>query len=325
MKRLIAVGLILSGAAMIAWAGFSYLRPPPLPFEIVAAPAPADALPDFAGMGLDASRTERLEVLTPDAKSPVATAIAAPDAEGRKSPLSWRNAMTEPVFFADIAPAELAKVIAAIRQHAPQDAVVLAWWDLSRQIRSFAGRQAPLDDPVARGLLTPSAWSARAKEIDAKQREFWAAGVPASEGAAFAKFVDALLSDEARGAAALAELAGGKRAFIAVRLSDVWKAAAARPDLLSIAYRDFASAGDQHGLMKATRKWLEEQKIEGGFAVEPMGGPVRLHYLPRKSDSEKLLVRMLPFSTSNPMALERLQLVYQYKGYWIYELNAAKN
>lgn len=321
---LASASLIIAGATILGWSGWSRLRRPPLPYQQASAPAPANSLTDFAGAGLDMAKLERIEIRTPEARSPIATGTVTRDADQRPTPLGWRNAITEPVFFADVDPADSAKVLAAIREHAPAEAVVLAWWDMSRRIRCVAERQAPLDDPLARGLLTPSAWSASVAVIEEKQRAFWGAGVPGGEGEAFAKFIDALLMDEVRGAAALAELAGGKDAFVAVHLSDVWKAAAARPDLFSIAYRDFAGGGDTHGVMKAAREWMQENGIEGSFAVEPIGAAIRLHYLPRKTDSERLLVRLLPFSTSNPLMLERLELVYQHKGYWIYKLNAIK-
>jgi len=325
MRRLVPAGLILAGAAVLGWAAWSSLRPPPLPYEQATAPAPAGSLAEFAETGVDMAKLERIEVRTPETKSSIATGIATRDAEKRPTPLAWRNAVTEPVLFADIAPADSAKVLAAIREHVPVDAVVLSWWDMSRRIRSIAGRQAPLDDPFTRGLLTPTAWSASAAAIDENQRAFWGVGVSSQEGETFSKFIDALLLDEARGAAALAELADGKEAFVAVHLSDIWKVAAARPDLLSIAYRDFAGGGDTHGVMKAAREWMQENKIEGGFAVEPMGAAIRLHYLPRQMDSERLLARLLPFSTSNPLTLKRLELVYQHKGYWIYKLSPAKD
>ncbi len=110
------------------------------------------------------------------------------------TPLGWRNAVTEPVFFADIDPADTAKVLAAIREHAPTEAVVFAWWDMSCRIRALAGRQAPLDDPLARGLLTPSAWTVNVAAINENQRAYWGAGVPSGEGEAFAKFIDARCS-----------------------------------------------------------------------------------------------------------------------------------
>lgn len=316
--------LIVAGSAILGWAGWSSLPPPTLPYERATAPAPATTLIDFSGAGLDTAKLERIEIRAPQATSPIATGIVTRDADQRPTPLGWRNAVTEPVFFADIDPADTAKVLAAIREHTPAEAVVYAWWDMSRRIRSLAGRQAPLDDPLARGLLTPSAWTVNVAAINENQRAYWGTGVPNGEGEGFVKFIDALLMDEARGVAALVEIAGGKDVFVAVHLSDAWKAAAVRPDLLSIAYRDFPGDGDTHGVMKAAREWMQENGIEGGFAVEPMGGVIRLHYLLRKTDSERLLTRLLPFSTSNPLRLERLELVYQHKGYWIYKLSAIK-
>jgi hydroxylamine oxidation protein HaoB len=317
--------LFVAGFAMLGWAGWSNQRSSPLPYEQVTAPASSTSLADFSAGSLDRAKPERIEIRAPEAaKGPIATGVVIRDPAGRPTPLDWRNATTEPIFFADTDPADTAKVLAAIREHAPPEAVILAWWDMSRRIRILAGRQAPLDDPLARGLLTPSAWTADVSAINESQRAYWGAGVPRPEGEVFAKFVDALLMDDARGVAALAEIAGGKEVFVAVRLSDIWKAAAVRPDLLSISYRDFPGGGDAHRVMKAAREWMQDNAIEGSFAVETMGAATRLHYLPRKADAARLLTRMLPFSTSNPLKLERLQLVYQHKGFWIYRLLAPK-
>lgn len=313
---------MVAGALLMAWAANSASHLPQPAFEFRSSPISPEALPEFAGSGLP-EKLERFEFRAPGLKNPVATAIVARDRQGRLAPLGWSNAVTEPVLFSDLAPADASKVLAAIREHVGEEAVVLSWWDLSRLIRSVAQRRAPLDDPFARGLLTPAAWSAGGDEASGKQRSLWGEGVPREQGEIFAKFVSALLLDEQQGSGALAELAGGKPAFVAVHLSDIWKAAAARPDIVSIAYRDFPGAVGSHGVMKAVRQWIEEQKIAGGYAIEPIGGAVRLHYFPRKSDSELLLARMLPFSTSNPLRLERFQLVYQHKGYWIYKLKSA--
>lgn len=322
MRRSIAGGLIVSGAILLAWAVTSDPRSSAdAPYELRISPAPSDALPELVALGAESAKLERLEIGAPGVRDPIATAILTRGNDGGRTLLEWRNAVTEPVFFADAAPAELAKVMTAIREHVPSDAVVLSWWDMSRQIRLLAQRLAPLDDPLARGLLAPAAWSANTEVESERQQSFWGAGVASGDARTFAKFIDALLFDEAGGAQALVELSGGKTAYVAVRLSDIWKAAAARPDRLLVAYRDFPSAGQPHGVMKAARQWMEEQRIEGGYAIEPMATTIRLHYLPRKSDADRLIARLLPFSTSNPLRLERLRLVYQHQGYWIYKLN----
>jgi hydroxylamine oxidation protein HaoB len=204
-------------------------------------------------------------------------------------------------------------VLDAIRQHTPAEAIVLAWWDLSRAIRLIAKRNAPLDDPLARGLLFPSAW----QDASAQERSRWGADAPGDEP--FTQFIEALTLPEKDGAARLWQLAGGRPCYIAVHISDIWKTAAATAKL-SIAYRDFPSSGVSHGLIKSVKQWMQDNRIDGGFAAEPMGAATRLHYFLRKGDSDALIAKLLPFSTSNPAQLENFDLVYQLKGYWIYRL-----
>jgi len=315
--RLVAgVALIVFGFALLGWAIYAGLNPT-VPFEARLAPISADAAKEVAAFDLSADRLQQIEISAKDERRPVADGIIARDESGRLTPLVWRNEVTQPIFFSDASASDLSKVLAAIREHVPQDAVVLAWWDLSRAIRLVAGRAAPLDDAQARGLLMPAAWSAAA----ASERARWGAGAPVASVENFTRFIDALLdTDEARASESLKKLADGKPAYVAVRMSDVWKLAAARPQKLSIAYKDFAATGVSHGLIKSAQQWLRDEKIDGGFAVEPMGGATRLHFFERKSDGDRLIARLLPFSTSLSSLLTRFSLVYQHKGWWIWRL-----
>jgi hydroxylamine oxidation protein HaoB len=325
-KLCVCGGLMIAGAAIIAWAAYAALRPPPLPYDLTFSQTAPSAISEVAERAAGAESIERVEVKAQGVVKPVAAGLVTRDREGRLIPLGWENSVTEPVFFADISLPETAKVLAAIEKHVPSDAIVLAWWDLSRRIRAMAHRQAPLDDPLAQGLLIPSAWkTGETTGINEKLRELWGSGVPEKEGSVFSSFIDALLLDEHSGTEALARLANGKKAYIAVHLSDIWKAAEARPGRISAAWRDFPGTPGSHGVIKAVHQWIEEQKIEGGYAVEPRGNVTRLHYLLRKPDSGLLLARLLPFSTSNPLRPGALQLVYQQGGYWIYALKAGNS
>ncbi|MGD9657741.1 MAG: hydroxylamine oxidation protein HaoB [Methylocystis sp.] len=316
--RLVAgVALIVFGFTLLGWAIYAGLNPTAL-FESRLAPISAEAAKEVAGFGIGADRLQQIEVSAKDQRKFIADGVIASGDAGRLTPLLWRNQVTEPIFFSDLSAEDATKVLAAIREHVPRDAVVLAWWDFSRAIRLVAGRDAPLDDSQARGLLLPAAWLAAA----APERTRWGAGVPASSVDVFTRFIDALLdSDEARASETLKKLADGKPAYVAVRISDVWRLAAVRPQKLSIAYKDFAATGVSHGLIKSAQQWLRDEKIEGAFAVEPIGGATRLHYFARKSDGDRLIARLLPFSTSLPAPPTRLSLVYQHKGWWIWRLN----
>ncbi len=317
IRLIVGVALIVFGFALIGWAIYAGLNPT-IPFEAQLAALSAEAAKDVEGFGLGADRLQQIEIFAKDERRPVADGIIARDDAGRLTPLLWRNEVTESIFFSDASASDLAKVLAAIREHVPRDAVVLAWWDLSRAIRLVAAREAPLDDAEARGLLLPAAWSA----AGSIERARWGAGVPTSSANSFTRFIDALLdADEARASEALKKLAGGKPAYVAVRISDVWRLAAARPQKLSIAHKDFAATGVSHGLIKSAQQWMRGQRIEGGFAVEPIGGATRLHYFTRKSDDDRLIARLLPFSTSLPAPLTRFSLAYQHKGWWIWRLD----
>lgn len=314
MKTIVSAGLIAIGCALLGWAGYSSLRPASH-YTLTIAAAPEDAAKEVASLGLAPDSLQRIEISVSQERRPIAAGLIARDGE-RLTPLVWRNAVTEPILFADVSAADITKVLTAIRDHVSEDAVVLAWWDLSRAIRLAAKRNAPLDDARASGLLIPAAWP----DAHSAEQARWGAGAAPKSSETFDRFIDALLSDEKRGADILSEIAAGKPAYVAVHISDVWKAAAARPERLSIAYKDFPSSGVSHGVIKSATQWMREQKIDGGFAVEPIGGATRLHYFTRKGDSDALIAKLLPFSTSNPAQLERLELVYQHKGWWIYRL-----
>jgi len=314
MKRIIRAALIAGGVALLGWAGYSALRPVSH-YALTLADAPAAAAQEIASLVLPPRSLQRVEITSPQERRPIASGLVLQDGE-RLTPLVWRNEVTDSILFADLAAADSAKVLAAIREHVPDGAILLAWWDLSRAIRIAAKKDAPLDDPQARGLQIPPTWT----EARVAESRRWGAGASPQAAESFGQFVDALLSDERQGAAALAKLAGGKPAYVAVHISDVWKLAAAQPERVSIAYKDFPSAGVSHGVIKSATQWMREQKIDGAFAAEPIGGATRLHYFQRKADGDSLIAKLLPFSTSNPMQLERLELVYQYKGWWVYRL-----
>lgn len=271
----------------------------------------------------DVGKIDKLEFSVPGSRNPVAEVLIAREADGRVVALNWQNNVTEPILAADLRAEEVGKVTKAIHDHVPADAVVLGWWDLSRKIRLVSQRNAPLDDPRARGLLVPASWAAARLLIESKERAYWGAAVPERDGEAFSKFIDALLLDEENGAAALAALAPGKAIYVAVHLSDIWKVAMERPERLDISSKDFPGSVS-HGVMKTASRWLREQKLDASYAVEPIGNAVRVHYLPKPADAERLIARMLPFTSSNPMQLSHLKLVYQHRGFWIYRLDVRQ-
>ncbi|MCX7898941.1 MAG: hydroxylamine oxidation protein HaoB [Methylocystis sp.] len=313
IQLIAGLSLLAFGAMLLAWSILAAISPT-AHYSVNLSTAPAESLRDFESFGLSRENIQRIEIRAADEKQPVAEGLFTREGAGRLTPLAWRNNVTEPIFFADAASADLSKVLVAIREHVPAEAVVFAWWDLSRAIRLAAQRDAPLDDARGRGLLMPAAW----KNTAAQESARWGAGADAASSETFSRYVDALLMDEARGAEALKALARDKPAFIVAHISDIWKLAAARPEKIFVAYKDFPSSGASHGLIKSAQQFLRDEKIEGGYAVEPMGSATRLHYLPRRSDGDALIARLLPFSTSLAAPPTKLSLTYQHKGWWVW-------
>ena len=322
----LAVGMVVVGLAIIGVALTSMLQPQPLPYERTtskAEPASYQAvtLPEAKGAKPD---VERVEWHTPNVRGPVAASLIMRENNGRVVPLDWQNFVTDPVFFADLSIGEVSKVMAAIRKHVSEDAVVLSWWDLSRKIHLIAGRQAPLDDSLARGLQIPAAWSDSREAVQREERAFWGKTATKSASDSFSTFIDALANDEEHGAEVLRSLGANSEVFIAVHLSDIWKLAASRPNKIGIAYRDFPSAGLAHGVIKTVRQWIADNKMTFPYAIEPIGNAVRVHYFTDGSSSNTLLAKLLPFSESNPLLLKNFELVYQHRGFWIYKLRGAE-
>lgn len=318
----VPVLLVLAGLAGLGLAVLPNTSPPELPYATDVRATSAAEMTGTERPPEDVGKIEKLELSVPGTRHPVVQALIAREADGRAVALNWQNNVTEPILAADLTAAEVGKVTKAIHDHVPSDAVVLGWWDLSRKIRLVSQRNAPLDDPLARGLLVPASWEPARQLITHKERAYWGAAVPAADGAAFSQFIDALLLDETQGAAALAALAPGKTVYVAVHLSDIWKVATERPESLALSSKDFPGSAS-HGVMRTAGQWLRDQKLDASYAVEPIGHAVRVHYLSRPADAERLIAKMLPFTSSNPMQLSHLRLVYQHRGFWIYRLDMS--
>ena len=57
------------------------------------------------------------------------------------------------------------------------------------------------------------------------------------------------------------------------------------------------------------------------YMVEPLGdGSARVYYLTKDEDMAKLIVKLLPFTSSNPFNLEKFKLRYQKGSIYVYEL-----
>jgi hydroxylamine oxidation protein HaoB len=134
------------------------------------------------------------------------------------------------------------------------------------------------------------------------------------------------VANSKEGAAMLRELTGGREAYVAVHLSDLYKLGLMRPERLDVAYKDFPlQGGDVHGLSGMVKRWQADNK-HTAYSVHGLSeNLVRAYFLTGDKSGNTLLAQMLPFTTSNPLEFQDLKLVYQQGGYWVYKIPATQS
>ena len=327
VRVLPSLGLVLvtGGLLLLGWVAYSVLRPLP------AAPYRYELQKEGSSPGsgkLDTKdwpdlRIEKYAMLVDGVDKPVAQMHVARRGEGGPVMIDWRNLSEEPMGSLDVSFPEVASLAQAIDKHTSQKAIVLGWWDTSRQIRLLTGRVTPFDAYLAEPAITPSFWRAQGRSIDRYEREFWGAVPGADVQRKFAQFADALSADVATGVARLQELVGGQEAYIAVSVSDIYKLGLMRPQRLGVASRVFPLQSNIHGDINAVDLWARQKKYAGYELQKLSGNAVRAYFLTDARSGDTLLAHMLPFTTSRPTGLRAVQLVYQHGDYWVYQIPAV--
>jgi hydroxylamine oxidation protein HaoB len=322
----LGIFLVAGGFIVLGWLVFSWLGPGSAPYHYQL--AEEGGVEKFNKLGLDAwpdLSISKHEVLIEGMNEPLAVTYLAHRGNAPPVMLNWENQSGEPVVFLDGKLSELTLLATAIAKHVPKDAVVLAWWDTSRQIKLLTGYETVFTSHLGEPLITPLPWRARSGAIEKYEREFWRSPASAEESRKFQRFADALVANPSEGSAMLHELTGGREAYVAVHLSDLYKLGLMRPGRLDVAYKDFPlKGGDVHGLSGMVKRWQADNK-HTAYSVHGLSeNLVRAYFLTGDKSGSTLLAQMLPFTTSNPLEFQALKLVYQQGGYWVYKIPATQ-
>ena len=314
---LAAGGLLVLG--VLAWP-LLQPDPPPYRYALVA----EGGLEKFPALGLPAIpdlTIREYELRAAGVEEPLAMLHVGERGESGPVLLDWRNQLAEPLITITPPLTELIAVLEALGEHLPEDAMVLGWWDTTRRLALLGEIRTPFLDNLAGPLLVPAAWNDRREAVEDVERDFWRAPeVAKAEAALFEGFQEALLADPAGGAAKLRALAGGRDAYLVVHLSDAYKLGSLHPERFGIGYREFPNTGNMHTLIGSIKKWLREQGYEN-YTVEKLDATsVRVYFLTDAPSSEMLIAQALPFTSSQPMLLGDLKVVYQHGGYWVYKI-----
>jgi len=314
---------------LLGWFFWLWFNPGPAPYRYQL--AEEGPVSKFPRLGLEAwpdLTIARYEIYAEGLDQPLATGHTAKRGQSAPVLLDWENRSSELLVSLDSKLSELAALSAAIAKHAPKDALVLAWWDTSRQINLMSGRDTLFKSHIAEPLIVPLMWRDRSEAIGKYENEFWGAKASADERRDFQRFADALLAEPQQGAAMLRELAGARgaagEAYIAIHVTDLYKLGLMRPGQFDITYKNFPMEGNMHGLIGYLKQWMQDN----GFITYTLQSlndkMVRGYFLREPKSGQTLIAQMLPFTQSQPLDLQALQLIYQQGGYWVYKIPGAK-
>ena len=314
----------MTNPALLGWLAWVLLKPgPPLYHYQLLAEGGIDAFPHLDLKALPGVSIRKYALRIADNEEPLVTFHAGErdNAGSGAVLLDWQNQIDEAVITIAPSIADLGKLRAAITDHVPHGAVVLGWWDTTRRLELLTGIETPFGENLAEPILIPDAWAGREDDIEDIERRFWGLGDgDGVEKSDFDRFQQALLADTATGAAKLRTLAGGLEAYLVLHISDVYKLGALHPQHIGVGYREFLNTGDLHGMVGRIKNWLEEQGYKD-YAVEQRGrASVRVYFLTDTPSSKTLIAQALPFTSSKPLELEDISVVYQRGSYWVYKI-----
>lgn len=315
--------LVLAGFALwsLLAAGLADLPQMPYRYQVVAEGEAAS----FRELDLEdtpALPVRKLELMADGVEQAVAVGYAATMPGRAPVLLGWENRTAEPTLAFDTRATDVTALARAVARHAPAGATVLSWWDTSRQLGLLAGMTPVNDTNLAQPLLLPAQWRRVRSVIESAEEQFWQAARGSEAAARFERYVDALVSEESDGLAALRALAGSGETYLIVQIVDAYRAGMLRPDRLGIGYRDFPRSAGLHGTIATVKAWLREQGHES-YTIDARDPAVlRVFFLTTPESKKTLIARLLPFSTSNPFTLDAPRIVHQQGPYWVFRLSA---
>lgn len=310
---------------MLAWLGYALLNPGPAPYQYhLVEEGDPGKFPDL-GMGAWPDLTIRkYEVRVEDIAEPIALAWTGSRGQSPAVLLNWENRTGEQLVSLDSKPADLVTLAGAIKKYAGKDALILGWWDTTRQLQLLSGKETLFPSHHTEApLITHTSWRERAGAIRQYEDSFWGAAAPAEERKQFERFADAMVSHGKQGAEALRTMAGSREAYVVVHVTDLYRLGLMRPEQFGIAWKDFPMGNNMHGLIGYMKRWMQENKYEIYTLQSLSDKEIRGYFLSDINHASALLAQMMPFTNTRPLELEVLQLIYQQGGYWVYKIPSA--
>lgn len=332
-RRALGGALLAGGLVLAALGGYAALRPVEAPYRYeIAGPAATPDDPEVADALARAKLSLREARLVDHATGRTLAELRFADGDDGPVMFDWRPKVDEPFLRAAAPLREVAQLAAALRRHVPADALVLAWWDTSRQLALLADARTRFDRHVVGApLALPARWTPARPAIEQVENAFWRGGDGTRDAAAeasappFAAWVDAMLAPRADGPARLRALAGGRDAYLVVHVRDALMLGAMAPDRFGVAFREQSDTGNLHGAISGARDWMRAQHYAAYSAYAPEPGRIRVVALTDETSAGTLIADLLPFhDPKKPVEpLPGVTLVHQVGGFWVYRIERS--
>lgn len=315
--------LITGGIALLTWVTYLWLTPgqPPYQYQLIAE-GKASEFPELELEAWPAITINKYEVRTTETDKPIAHAYFGQRESGTPVLLNWENHTGEPLITLDRKPAELSALAAAINKHTPQDALILAWWDTSRQIQLLSERTTLFNGHLNAPLIIPAHWQEHAQAIQVYEDRIPHTTPSEQERDQFQRFTEALILSPEAGVAKLRELIGTEQeAYLIIHVSDLYKLGLMHSDRFGVAYKNYLMTGNIHGLINHMKVEMNEHGYNTYTLQSLTDQDVRAFFLTDEHSPDTLIAHMLPFTGKPPpLDFKAAQLVYQQGGYWVYKL-----
>lgn len=320
---LLGITLVTGGFILLTWFAYLWLTPQAAPYQYqLIEEGKSNKFPELELDSWPELTISKYEIQTAELDQPVAQAYFGQRDNGPSVLLNWQNHTGEPLIALERKPSELSALATAISKHTPPDALILAWWDTSRQIHLLTQRDTLFNGHLNEPLIIPARWQHSSEAIRAYEDHIAHTSPSTEERAQFQRFTEALLHAPEAGIAQLRELTGPhQQAYLVIHVTDLYKLGLMHSDKFGVAYKNFAMTGNIHGLITHMKVEMKEHNYSTYTLQSLSDQDIRAFFLTDEQSADTLLARMLPFTDKTPPPdLQAAQLVYQQGGYWVYKL-----
>ena len=320
---LLGITLVTGGFILLSWFAYLWLTPQTAPYHYqLIAEGEANRFPELELEAWPTLKISKYEIRIAEKDQPIALAYFGQ--KGKEGPvlLNWENQTGEPLIALERKPSELSALASAIGKYVSPDALILAWWDTSRQIHLLSERNTLFNAHLNEPLIIPARWQQHADTIRAYESDLSHSVPTAQERDQFQRFTEALLQPPEAGAARLRDLIGPNReAYLVIHVSDLYKLGLLHPDKFGVAYKNFVLTGNIHGLINHMKVEMKEHDYSTYTLQSLSDRDIRAFFLADEPSTDTLMAHLLPFTEKEPpLNLKAVQLVYQQGGYWVYKL-----